>query len=271
MKKILTNCPKTKREDCKGCKSCNRCRLRKIKKFWQSYCTTIVLTVIIFIMCLQLSMVIIVNYDRKETEKRNQAIKEELENYKVPEETTKKNVQLLLKKVEPIVIVKAQPVNVKKVEEIQPVTVAKISPYEAGENYYYWVSGEDKVNLEKVVFKEAAVEPFEGKVAVAAVVLNRWVSGDQLFDTSSVTAVIVQKYQFASIANVTQKDLDAVPDCAKAVELALKGWDPTRVAFENGAKFFYQPDITYGNEFDRRQGIEVYKIGNHLFHNDFAY
>lgn len=277
--KILANCPKTKKNSCKGCKSINRCRLRRMKYFWETRCVMICMTVMILTMCFQLTLVFLSKYDNWKQERRSEEIQREIEEYKTPEEITRRNVQILLQDVdvEPITIIEAQPTTVKAetIKEVKSepatITVATISPYEAGENYYYWVSDEDKLNLEKVVYKEAGAESFEGKVAVAAVVLNRWVSKDPLFDTSSVTAVIVQRYQFAPISGVTQQDLDSIPDCAKAVELALKGWDPTRVAFKNGAKFFYQPDITYGVEFDRRQGVEAYRIGNHLFHNDFSF
>ena len=63
--------------------------------------------------------------------------------------------------------------------------------------------------------------------------------------------------------------LEENPSCMEAVESACKGWDPTRKVFEDGAKFFYAPDYVTGYQKEIRQGIESYKIGNHIFHNDF--
>ena len=154
-------------------------------------------------------------------------------------------------------------VSYKPEEELLPY----ISAYQAGEVYYYKLSFEDKVYIAKVVYVEARGEPFEGKVAVAATVLNRFVSNDKRFNTESIYSVVTQRSQFADISGVTMDMLYSVPSCMEAVEAACKGWDPTRVLFANGALFFFNPD---GNLTDaarqEREGIETYRIGNHLFH-----
>lgn len=146
----------------------------------------------------------------------------------------------------------------------------RISAYGPGEAYYYELTYEDKVYMAKVVYAESRGEIFEGQVAVAATVLNRYESDDTRFDRTSIYAVITQSGQFASISNVTLEDLANCPSCMEAVEAACKGWDPTRVVFEDGAKFFFNPDGDLSDEArEARTGINTYCIGSHLFHNDF--
>ncbi len=154
------------------------------------------------------------------------------------------------------------------IEELMPIP--RISASEPGECYYYELSDEDKTYIAKVVYKEAGGEIFEGKVAVAAVVLNRFFQEDNgLFDQTSIYAIVTQPGQFASIDDVTQETLDSNPQCMEAVEAACKGWDPTRVTFENGAKYFYAPSEVHGYQASIREGVETLSIGNHNFHNDF--
>lgn len=155
-------------------------------------------------------------------------------------------------------------------ETIVVEVMPQISANGPGANYYYELSYEDKVYVAKVVYAESRGEIFEGQVAVAATVLNRYVSGDARFDRRTIYSVVTQPYQYASIANVTLEDLANCPSCMEAVEAACKGWDPTRIMFADGAKFFFNPDGDLSEEArDERTGIETYRIGSHLFHNDF--
>lgn len=149
------------------------------------------------------------------------------------------------------------------------MSVPSISAYEPGELYYYELSYEDKVYIAKAVYAESRGEPFEGQVAVAATILNRFTSDDSRFVRDSIYSVVTQSGQFASISGITMDDLNSVPSCMEAVEAACKGWDPTRVKFPDGAKFFFNPDGDL-DEIARkeREGIETYRIGSHLFHID---
>ena len=127
-----------------------------------------------------------------------------------------------------------------------------------------------KIIMAKVLYRECRGECFKGKVAVAAVILNRFYSGLSEFDTESIYAVVTQGSQFADISEVTMDDLDSVPECMEAVEAACKGWDPTREMFPEGARHFYAPkgDIA-PYQLAIREGINELVIGNHNFHNDF--
>lgn len=157
----------------------------------------------------------------------------------------------------------------EKAETEAHTAEAVLSSYGPSDTYYYDISYEDKVTIAKVVYAESRGECFEGKVAVAAVILNRYFSNISYFDTESILAVVTQPYQFASIEGVTEEKLENYPDCMKAVEVACKGWDPTREMFEEGALYFYAPSWTTGYQAEIREGIQVLVIGNHNFHYDF--
>lgn len=162
----------------------------------------------------------------------------------------------------------SEDVQLIELEETE-VPTPIISAYQAGELYYYLVTDEEKVYMAKLVYAEARGECLAGKVAVAAVILNRFMSDCTWFDRDSIYSVITQPYQFASISGITQSHLDQVPECMEAVEYALKGWDPTRELFENGACFFYAPDKISAAAAAEREGVPTLIIGNHAFHNEF--
>ena len=137
------------------------------------------------------------------------------------------------------------------------------------ETYYYDISYEDKVLIAKTVWVESGTEPFEGQVAVAAVILNRFYSDIPYFHRDSIEAVITQPYQFADGSNVSMETLEAHPSCMEAVEAACKGWDPTRAMFPEGALYFYAPALVKGYQKEVREGIRYLQIGNVNFHLDF--
>lgn len=113
----------------------------------------------------------------------------------------------------------------------------------------------DKDLLARLVHSEAEGEPFEGQVAVAAVVLNR--IKDSRFP-DSLEDVVYEKNAFEVVAN-SRIELPAGSTAIKAVEEALKGSDPS-----NGSVFFYNPDkLTRWNWVQSR--TTVCRIGNHLF------
>ena len=57
--------------------------------------------------------------------------------------------------------------------------------------------------------------------------------------------------------------------CMEAVEKALNGEDPTREYFHEGACHFYSlVEPLSEKEAARREGIDIYVIGNQAFHND---
>lgn len=179
---------------------------------------------------------------------------------------TEKGIMEIGKACMEAIVVEIERINV----EIETLEPAVLSAYAPSANYYYDISYDDKILIAKVVWAEARGECFEGKVAVAAVVLNRYFYGaNKGFDIDSISSVIYQKYQFASIADVTMQCLEDVPECMEAVDAACRGWDPTRTLFPEGALFFYAPEKLTQTAAEDREGIKVLPIGNHNFHLDF--
>lgn len=193
-------------------------------------------------------------------------------------ETTTKETTTVVTTTEPKTT--AKETTTAKATTVAKTTVAKtttakskavISAYEPGDSYYYNLSKEDKVLIARVVYAEARGESFEGKVAVAAVILNRYASKDACFNTTSIETVVRQRAAFASIDGVTMSKLNSVPSCMEAVEAACKGWDPTRKLFSEGAKYFYAPASISSEQMALREGVATLHIQNHAFHNDFAW
>ncbi len=113
--------------------------------------------------------------------------------------------------------------------------------------------------LGQIITGEARGEPYEGQVAVAAVILNR-VESDQFED--SVYDIIHSSDQFAAITD-QQAFLEPTDQAYEAAKEALEGRDPT-----NGALFFYNPDpalYTSGIKWLEENTEKIIRIGNHVF------
>lgn len=97
-----------------------------------------------------------------------------------------------------------------------------------------YITPKDVELMAKVVYAESCGEPYEGKVAVASVILNR--AKDPSFP-KSIEGVIKQPRAFSCVRN---GEIRVKPDESSynAVVEALKGKDPT-----NSALFFYNPQI----------------------------
>lgn len=108
--------------------------------------------------------------------------------------------------------------------------------------------------LAQVVCGEARGEPYEGKLAVAAVILNRTL--DKRFP-DSVAGVAYQTHAFEAVSNgeIYQNTTD---ECYKAARAALAGTDPV-----NGAVYFFAPAKTSNNFIWSRQQVRT--IGKHIF------
>ncbi len=117
---------------------------------------------------------------------------------------------------------------------------------------------EDFELLARVVTAEAGDEPFEGQVAVAAVVLNRVSSGEF---PGTIRGVIYQTNQFKCLPKLNT----TIPtdSCYQATIAALNGQDPSR-----GALFYYNPRLSSreGLAYFRSAKLRVTtRIGNHIF------
>ncbi len=121
--------------------------------------------------------------------------------------------------------------------------------------YQKAVNRHDMDLLARVVTAEAGGESFEGKVAVASVILNRM--KDKKFPRT-IAGNIFKPHEFESVSNGLiwrQPSGEAY----QAAEEACKGWDPT-----NGAKYFFNPAKAPGRSWVWTRTITD-RIGHHVF------
>jgi N-acetylmuramoyl-L-alanine amidase len=112
----------------------------------------------------------------------------------------------------------------------------------------------DKDLLARLVSAEAKGEPYEGQVAVAAVILNR--IKDSRFP-NTLQGVIYQQDAFEPVSNGTIYQ-PPVASAVKATEDAMNGWDPSY-----GALYFWNP-ATATSPWIWSRTITL-RIGNHVF------
>lgn len=111
----------------------------------------------------------------------------------------------------------------------QPTVAPPSAPPAAGSN----VSDQSNVNLlAHLIGGEAQNQPFDGKVGVAAVVLNRLRSAAF---PHTIPGIVYQPYAFESVSNGTFNNPPTPSDVQAAIS-ALSGWDPT-----GGAVYFWNP------------------------------
>lgn len=115
---------------------------------------------------------------------------------------------------------------------------------------------EEKTMLARMIQAEAEAEPYEGQVAVGAVIVNR--VKDPRF-ASTIEGVLYDPGQFEPMFNGRFHAITTPNEsCLAAAEAALLGEDPT-----GGALFFYNPDKATNTWIRSRQVVK--KIGNHVF------
>lgn len=109
--------------------------------------------------------------------------------------------------------------------------------------------------LARLIYAESRGEPYDGKVAVGAVVLNRVKSGKF---PHSIREVIYAPGQFTCVVN---GQINLTPDASafQAARDALEGRDPSK-----GALYFYNPKTARNMDFFRKLTVTV-SIGNHAF------
>lgn len=112
----------------------------------------------------------------------------------------------------------------------------------------------DVLLLAKLVYAESKGEIYRGKVAVAAVVLNRV---DDARFPNTISGVIYQPKQFTCVSNGAINNTPT-EECLRAARDALNGVDPS-----GGAVFFFNAKTTSSSWNATRKVITV--IGNHTF------
>ena len=118
-------------------------------------------------------------------------------------------------------------------------------------------NGSDMVNLlARIINGEARGEPYEGQVAVGAVIMNRVRSSEF---PNTIAGVIYQKGQFTAVTDGQfNKPIEENSTVYKAAREALNGSDPT-----GGALYFYDPRYTKSKYLFSLKTITT--IGNHRF------
>ena len=110
--------------------------------------------------------------------------------------------------------------------------------------------------MARAINGEARGEPYEGQVAVGAVILNR-VKSSQF--PNSIAGVIYQSGAFTAVAdgqiNVPIKEGSTV---LKAAQDAMNGWDPT-----NGCIYYFNPNTATNKWIWSRPLVKT--IGKHRF------
>ncbi|NLM10640.1 MAG: spore cortex-lytic enzyme SleB [Clostridiaceae bacterium] len=129
-------------------------------------------------------------------------------------------------------------------------------------NVYYTISYaqatrvSDEQLIARAINGEARGEPYEGQVAVGAVILNRVASPDF---PNTVAGVIYQPGAFTAVSD-GQINVPIDPDSTvvKAARDAINGWDPT-----GGSLYYWNPQTATSKWIWSRQIIKV--IGKHNF------
>lgn len=115
-------------------------------------------------------------------------------------------------------------------------------------------SSSDLNLLARVVHGEARGEPYKGKVAVAAVVLNRVESSSF---PNTIAGVVYQSGAFSAVKD-GQINLTPDSESIRAAQDALNGWDPT-----GGCLYYYNPN-TATDSWIRTRTVKTV-IGRHYF------
>lgn len=110
--------------------------------------------------------------------------------------------------------------------------------------------------LAKAIHAEARGEPYIGKVAVGAVILNR--TRHPSFP-STIAGVIYQPLAFTAVDD-GQINLEPDEESIRAARDAINGWDPTY-----GCRYYWNPATATSTWIWSRQ--VVIKIGKHWFGN----
>lgn len=110
--------------------------------------------------------------------------------------------------------------------------------------------------IARAINGEARGEPYEGQVAVGAVILNRVASPDF---PNTVAGVIYQPGAFTAVSDgQINVPIDPSSTVVKAARDALNGWDPT-----GGSLYYWNPQTATSKWIWSRKVIKV--IGKHYF------
>lgn len=113
----------------------------------------------------------------------------------------------------------------------------------------------DAYILAKMISAEARGEPFEGQVAVGAVIMNR-VRHPSFPNT--ISGVLYESGAFSALTDGQYYNEPIAESAHRAADLAIKGWDPS-----GGAIYYFNPNKTSNAFMWSRPVITI--IGSHRF------
>ncbi len=151
--------------------------------------------------------------------------------------------------------IKAQEADIKKLEaklaeEIRLSNLAKSSTWRNISDVTF--AGGDRALLANLIYCEAGSEPYEGQLAVGAVVINRVLSSVY---PDTVVGVIYQNKQFSPVASgrlaLALADDKASASCYKAADEAMKGYSNV------GNCVYFRTPVP---------GLSGINIGGHVFY-----
>jgi N-acetylmuramoyl-L-alanine amidase len=116
------------------------------------------------------------------------------------------------------------------------------------------MSSSDLYLMSCCIYGEARGESYTGKVAVAAVILNRV---DSSLFPNSVSGVIYQAGAFTCVSD-GQINLGTNDECTRAAQDAMNGWDPS-----GGALYYFNPVTATSKWIWSRP--QIITIGKHIF------
>ncbi|MED3780906.1 spore cortex-lytic enzyme [Heyndrickxia sporothermodurans] len=146
--------------------------------------------------------------------------------------------------------IKPKSSSANKTTTKKPSNTSKVSAANVPNGY----SQNDIQLLANAVYGESRGEPYEGQVAVAAVILNRIESSSF---PNTVSGVIFEPGAFTAVAD-GQIWLTPNETARKAVIDAINGWDPTGEAL-----YYFNPETATSKWIWSRPQIK--KIGKHIF------
>ncbi len=140
-------------------------------------------------------------------------------------------------------------VQAQEIEWSAPKTKAKRKAFHPSR-----LSNNDLKLVANAVYGEARGEPYEGQVAIAAVILNR-IKSPSFPDT--IAGVIFEPRAFTAVSD---GQIWSAPNAKakKAVQDALRGWDPT-----GGCTYYFNPATATSSWIWNRP--QVKRIGKHIF------
>lgn len=131
---------------------------------------------------------------------------------------------------------------------------ANQSPKQTAANMPGGFSSNDIKLLSQAVYSEARGEPYEGQVAIAAVILNRL---NHPTFPNTIAGVIFEPLAFTAVAD-GQFYMAPNETAKKAVFDAINGWDPSE-----SAVYYFNPDTATSPWIWGRPQIK--RIGKHIF------